>query len=719
MRILKMRASFGKLNGELALQEGLNLLCMPNESGKSTWSAFLLAMLYGIDTREKASALNSYLPTKERYKPWDGRSMEGTIELEWQGRKITIERRTQGRVPMGDFQAYDTVSGTPIPELTAENCGLLLCGVERSVFERTAFIRQLSVAVSEDHELEKRLNTLVTTGEEGRSASEVAQTLHEMKVKLARAKTGRIAQLTQQIDEITSVQHKLHSMQDEAMQLRAQVDATEAELARLNALLMRIEQAEQAKKHLALAQMEQKLQSQEAQHASLQAQCAALPPPTQLYTLRSQFDEASSRLQTAQLENAFAPEAPKKPQPPRCFLGLDLSQAKKQQAEDAAKFTEYSNAKAPSKLPLLLSALLLLIGATILAFSTPIGIVLLALGGICVGISFAAYSRKSKKYQQARHHCERILDRYAVSSIDQTELLLAEYEEQTHSYEQMLSAHENGRNARTLRLSAAKNELDIIVRQIQCFAPDCPDASGARQAIASALQIHSELSSQTRSIELQRSQLLSMRQLLGDLPAQAADSEALTFDAAKLQYEKNAAALQLSRLQERLAEQNGRICATADAALLQAQLEQARAQLSKAKELYAQVCLAEEVLQRADETLRSRFSPQITAEAGGILAELTDHKYPHLLLKPDMTLSVREAKDIVMHPAAAMSCGTADQMYLALRLAMVRRLLGSAPILLDDALVNFDDARTAAAIRLLKEEAKTRQIILFTCKEIS
>ena len=54
MILLQLRANFGKLHGTLTLHEGLNELCLPNEAGKSTWSAFLLAMLYGIDTRERA-----------------------------------------------------------------------------------------------------------------------------------------------------------------------------------------------------------------------------------------------------------------------------------------------------------------------------------------------------------------------------------------------------------------------------------------------------------------------------------------------------------------------------------------------------------------------------------------------------------------------------------------------------------------------------------------
>ena len=74
----------------------------------------------------------------------------------------------------------------------------------------------------------------------------------------------------------------------------------------------------------------------------------------------------------------------------------------------------------------------------------------------------------------------------------------------------------------------------------------------------------------------------------------------------------------------------------------------------------------------------------------------------------------------VMRAAAAMSCGTADQMYLALRLAMVRRLLPQdAPLVLDDALVNFDDERARAAVELLTREAENRQVILFTCHEFN
>ena len=119
----------------------------------------------------------------------------------------------------------------------------------------------------------------------------------------------------------------------------------------------------------------------------------------------------------------------------------------------------------------------------------------------------------------------------------------------------------------------------------------------------------------------------------------------------------------------------------------------------------------------ADNRVRSRFSPRITAEAGKILGQLTRGKYPAVQLSADMQLSVREG--VLHRPAAAMSCGTADQMYLALRLAMCRMLLPEDSILvLDDALVNFDDDRCDAAVEILSEEARKRQVILFTCRSL-
>ena len=66
----------------------------------------------------------------------------------------------------------------------------------------------------------------------------------------------------------------------------------------------------------------------------------------------------------------------------------------------------------------------------------------------------------------------------------------------------------------------------------------------------------------------------------------------------------------------------------------------------------------------------------------------------------------------------ALSAGALDQLYLAVRLAICELVLPpekSIPIILDDALTNFDDERCATALRWLKQAAAHRKILLFTC----
>ncbi len=68
--------------------------------------------------------------------------------------------------------------------------------------------------------------------------------------------------------------------------------------------------------------------------------------------------------------------------------------------------------------------------------------------------------------------------------------------------------------------------------------------------------------------------------------------------------------------------------------------------------------------------------------------------------------------------ALSLSRGTVDQLYLAVRLAVCDLALPAAdpaPLVLDDALTDFDDGRMALALESLEEYARGRQVLLFTC----
>ena len=223
MKIYKMTATFGKLErAELTLRPGLNILTAPNEWGKSTWCAFLAAMLYGLDTRAKTT--KTALADKERYAPWSGNPMAGRIDLNWNGRDITIERRTKGRVPLGEFKAYETDSGLAVPELTAANCGQQLLGVEQTVFRRAGFIRQSDLPVTQDEALRRRLNDLVTTGDESGAGDRLAKNLRDLKNRCRYNKSGLLPQLEGQRDALQNKIDELDGLDTQVKKLKMRLD---------------------------------------------------------------------------------------------------------------------------------------------------------------------------------------------------------------------------------------------------------------------------------------------------------------------------------------------------------------------------------------------------------------------------------------------------------------------------------------------------------------
>ena len=94
MMIKKLDATFGKLEGEsLELHDGLNVISAPNESGKSTWCAFVRAMLYGVDSSERQKA--GFLPDKMRFAPWSGAAMQGSMRRQRYNHNAHDENRVR------------------------------------------------------------------------------------------------------------------------------------------------------------------------------------------------------------------------------------------------------------------------------------------------------------------------------------------------------------------------------------------------------------------------------------------------------------------------------------------------------------------------------------------------------------------------------------------------------------------------------------------------
>ena len=227
MIIRSMTARFGKLDNDvLHLQDGLNIISAPNERGKSTWCAFIRAMLYGIDTaqRQKAGSVTE----KAAANPWSGLAPQGSMDIEYEGQKITLRRSTTAaNAPMKQFSAVYTGSARSYP-LTGESCGETLLGISRQVFARSAFISQGAVKIDNSPELEKRISAIVSTGSEETSLTDADERLKAWLRERNAPRTGMNSKLTAALEDTEMRLRSIESAHREADKLREDIAALDS-----------------------------------------------------------------------------------------------------------------------------------------------------------------------------------------------------------------------------------------------------------------------------------------------------------------------------------------------------------------------------------------------------------------------------------------------------------------------------------------------------------
>ncbi|WP_302536783.1 AAA family ATPase [Clostridium phoceensis] len=735
MKIKRMTASFGGLEGaRLELGPGLNVIQAPNEGGKSTWAGFLKAMLYGIDTRDRDR--KGYLADKNRYQPWSGAPMEGELVLTWHGRDITLRRGRQGNSPFGAFSAVYTGTEEPVPGLTGDTCGQLLLGVGQEVFERSAFVGQGgSLAVTSVPELERRIAALVSSGEEDVSFSQAEGQLREwLNRRKVNKSVGLIPRLEGELAETGAVLSRL----EEANRTLSRLEGEKAELEGRKTVLeaerrthRRLDALELDRRY---TQARQDLEAARRQADALereQARYGALPEREELKRAQGELqylkvlEEEIRQGEGALREAEEAYEQARREALDDRFNGMSGEEAVSRAAADGALWREALERARREKrrFPLLLS-----VGLALLVLSAALGAVLdgsflpwLLGGAACCGALALAAVLALRRAGRASAQADQVLARYRAGSGEEIAALAEDYRRRDET------AQEASRQAKVVRETLAdrkarrENSRVDLLSFVHAFAPEVSDLFGCSAALSRALNLEERQG-------LARTRLEGARRLFDELAAQGGQAleampEGLTRpERPPEETEEQLAAVTaaLERVERLRSMALGEQRAVGDPAALAARREELQGELDRRKTEYEAISIALDALKRANTQLQERFSPELNRRAGEWMARLTGGKYAAVSLTRELEAAALERDSVLPRRSLALSRGTVDQLYLAVRLAVCQLCLPGedpAPLVLDDALVTFDDRRMALALDALAELGRERQILLFTCQE--
>jgi uncharacterized protein YhaN len=147
------------------------------------------------------------------------------------------------------------------------------------------------------------------------------------------------------------------------------------------------------------------------------------------------------------------------------------------------------------------------------------------------------------------------------------------------------------------------------------------------------------------------------------------------------------------------------------------QAEACRATLRQQVDQYAVAVFTSLLMKKARDVYEQERQPGVLLRASDYFAKMTNGAFTHVKAPfgEQRLVAIRANGQSV--DTSLLSRGTAEQLYLSMRFALVEEYAGKAvlPLVMDDILVNFDEQRMESCLRVLADLSSRHQVLLFTC----
>ncbi len=738
-------AAFGGLKDiDLSLDNNFNVVYGNNENGKTTIMNFIKMMFYGT---ERGSAVISK-NLRKKYTPWDNSAMAGSIDFEANNRNYRIERS------FGSSNSTDRVTLIDLDlgsrETVSADIGAKLFGLSCSAFERSIFIGQFGFPESNsaaEGEINSKLSNITLTGDQTISFDEVNTRLQNAKFALM-SKSGRAGAYDKNLKAATELSAKLEENKQKELQiankkqqaenLRLQIEDLQKKADELKVKIDSEQDFRNAEKLKELLSLKEKLDALNSTLKLENGQTADEMFVRKVEFCLSKIEKIESKIEAKQNENTLLENNlklalnPVENATPEAKDGLlqKIEKLKGQIAEISAEIKQLEETPRKKISPVWKVLMYLLASFSIATFFfKPIYYIIalsLLLLVIAIIVTLTLLEKSKCKKREHKIFDLKLKETNLISTLNSEKANLSAINTALNTNSAMIENQKQqiaGNNADIDSLNAEKTaESEILYNLFSAF----DKVNSTDQVKYALLEIKEKAVSQKEikqninyilrdvgniSYDEAREKLEKMQS-----PLQS-DTD---FDELKTQYEGLISKITehktvIATLLAEIKSLNSNIGNTEN---IKTELENLQNKIANQKEYCDALDIAMSVLGDSFIEVRRSFGSVLEKKASDIFAGITGGKYRNMSVSKSFEIAVEKADTFGSKEIDYLSSGTADQAYLSLRLALCELMAQSEdrlPVLLDDALAQYDDERTKTALEFLKEYSADGQIIMFTC----
>ena len=742
--------SFGMITDmAMSFADDINVIVGHNESGKSTIAAFIKYMLYGFANESTGEDTPD---ERERRLSWVNGTAQGTMTVKADGKRYLISRTTE-RVESGDRISYKEDSSitdleTGSPAFGKVAAGEVFFGVDRELFENTAFIGQIGDSSINENAVKQSMENILFSGSEKintqRAAGKVAVKMENLLHKSGAG--GAIYELRRRKDQLAdrfntadednkqilakeAVLHDIRAKRKEAAVMQEKF--ADLDLCYRNVLVIKsfdeLHEIEQ--------QCDQKTEEYN-EYIAKNTRAGFVPTNTYLTDIavsRRSVDDAYRTLVDA--EDKYAEEKRVAGITKESEAAIELcdelgGESKIIAKARGARIKQVRNVAlaAIGGLALLASLVSQLVVRGALGTLLPrIGFAIPGVLGIALSIAMTIMFFHEKKVLSG------ILESFGTETLSNLVTKLGVVNEErvrrdklNHDTEQARVAFENAKSGYERaksdllavilkwgeepptsnlndfldgledkvrvflegenKLLAEKNELEISVRELRRHLADKSEIEIRGQVSPLKRKVLSEIDPESikEGIEDCRRRILEQDREAENVEAELAMLKARTTDPSELH----------SKIQEN-----------------DAKIEELLMQ-------YDACVLALKAIESASDNLRREISPRLGEFSAELMGVMSDKKYSDLDVSEGLKVAFT-SKDGERRSVDFLSGGTRDLTYVSLRMALIDMLYSERPpVCFDESFAHQDNVRAKSMMKALKKLSDDgQQSFVFTCRE--